>query len=83
MAGKHNATGGMPVRRVSRTFIEKHATPGRAGLWSGTGNTYFDNSRVMRTIDPSEYEQDLGMGGRTATAWCTPLRENNKGRVIV
>jgi hypothetical protein len=84
MAGKHNATGGVPMRRVSRAYLdrEKERQAGRAGLWAGSGNSYFDHTRTMRTLDPSEYEQDLGTG-QTGTAWCTPLRERGVGRVIV
>jgi len=70
------------MRRVSRAYIERHSRPGVAGLWSGDGNSYFDHSRKMRTLDPSDYEQSLGLDQR-GTAWCTPLRENGNGRVIV
>jgi hypothetical protein len=85
MAGKHNATGGLPVRRVSRRYLDqsRSAQEGRAGLWSGSGNTFFDHTRTMRTLDPSDYEVELGVAGRNAVAWCTPLRERGKGRVVV
>ena len=88
MAGKYNATGGLPVRRVSRAYMERkqREQEGRAGLWAGSGNSYFDHTRTMRTLDPSELEQELGVG-QFGTAWCTPLREKRygkaTGRVVV
>lgn len=84
MAGKYNDTGGLPIRRMGKRDREQlKRQEGRAGLWAGTGNTFFDHTRTMRTLDPSEYELELGMSGRNAVAWCKPLRENGNGRVVV
>lgn len=90
MQQPHEATDGIPFRRVTTEWLEQKAREqgGRAGLWASGGNSFFDNPREMRTVDPSDYELELGMGRDgidegPAHAWHTPLREGGKGRVIV
>lgn len=62
-------------RTIQHRTMDLSKVKSSPGLWADGPTSYFDNSRTMRTIDPSEVEQDLGTKGRNAVAWCTSLEK--------
>lgn len=53
----------LPIRRM--TTAQREAPRGTAGLWADGPTSYFNNSRTLRTVDPTELEVELDK-----KAWC-------------
>lgn len=67
MSGQVRIVDGIPIRAM--TNAERTAKP-TVGLWAGSGNSFFDNSREVRAVDPSPAEAELIANPRTKVAYC-------------
>jgi len=67
----YKETDGIPIKKVSRDYINRRA--GTVGLWSDGPNSFFNSSRKLTTVDPTDEEIELGYGQFRSTAWCAKV----------
>ena len=67
----HQDTDGIPIKKVSRKYIDRHAS--KVGLWADGPNSFFNSSRKLTTVDPTDEEIELGYGQFRTAAWCAKV----------
>ena len=67
----HKDTDGIPIKKVSRNYLDRKS--GKIGLWADGPNSFFNSSRKLTTVDPTDEEIELGYGKFRSTAWCAPV----------